>query len=348
MGLSNEERLTKFFWAAKSWRSRLVDLQEQIGRKEKESKAVVGDWIRRIDLLVGEVMLQTNRNSAYWLFGENDGSVAHLLAQDYDLRQYAEPDSYATMPETAYESISWWQDNVDHFFLVGRLQGHPFSSHEGINALARWWDAYAYISALIYPMWRYHDDLFPRKVQQQFKRLCGEMLNRRFEVCFPTCGTPDEEQYKLELFLLMKLRAFHLLLKTETKNWKGKRYLEKKYPGYELLERVGKMSALDLHNLFEKEQKRKWDWDRKYHRDEEAKKVKKESGILGPLVKKQEDECPTPEKTTTSTTKKSTSEKTSPTPAVTAPSGPKRKTTQETSPALPADRRTASRRKTAR
>jgi hypothetical protein len=267
------------------------------------------------------------------------------LSNDYELNRYAEPSSYASLPKSKYETVSWWSDEVDHSFLVSRLQGHPFSSHEGINALAKWWDAYAYWSAISYAVWRYDDSLFSKEIQDGLHALWGEMLSRRFEVCFAPYGSKEEE-VKLELFMLNKLKAFKLLLRDESKSWKGKRYFEKKFPGYELLERVGKMSAKDLKDLFEKEQKRKWDWERKYHQQEEAKKEKKESGIIGPLIK-EDAACPTPEKTMTSTTtKKRTSGKGSPTPAVTAPSGPNRKTTRGTAHAQTAEKKTGSPEKT--
>lgn len=289
MGLSNEERMTKFLWCMQGWRKKVVDLQESLGRKEEKSRRVVGSWVKRIDGMTGEIVQGANRNSAYWLLGENEGSFHGLMSNPYDLRSDAEPDSYSVMGESKYETAGWWSSEVDFSFVASRIVFPPYKSHEGLAQLAKWWDQHGYVSAIIYPVWRYDDDLFSKRVKNEFQKLIGEMTNLRFEVCFSEYGDKTD-QHRIETYLLLKSKAFHLLLQQETKKLKGAAYLEKKFNGYALFKKVAAMSALDLKNLFDAESKRKWDWDRKYHKDEDAKKVEKASGLFGPVVKKKEEE----------------------------------------------------------
>lgn len=292
MGLSNEERMSKFLWCMQSWRKKVVELQAAISRQKDrdEARAVVAKWVETIDHLTGQFVRGANQNSAYWILGENADSFHGLMADPYDIRADAEPSGYASMPEGEYETVQWWQNNADFDFVASRLVFSPYKSHEGLEQLAKWWDQQMYISAVIYPVWRYQDDLFPSGIKQAFETLVGEMVNRRFEVCFSEYGVAEKEQHRMETYLLLKSKAFHLLLRDETKNLKGKDYFNKKFDGYALLAKVAAMSAKDLKDLFEAEDKRKWDWDRKYHADEEAKKVEKVSGLFGPPVKAPDEE----------------------------------------------------------
>jgi len=192
------------------------------------------------------------------------------------------------MPEDEVESVSWWAENAGMEMAAERLQGHGYLRHEGLTALGKWWDLYSYISAVIYPMWRYDDDLFPAAVQEGFTRLVGEMVNRRFEVCFGYSN--ESSRGRMETYLLLKHRAFHVLLKEAGKKQKGMDYLKKQFDGYALWDTVAKLSAKDLVDLFKKESDEKWAWDQKYHADEAEKEKKnpKLDGLFGPVVTPEE------------------------------------------------------------
>ena len=287
MGLSNEERMTKFLWCMLGWRKKMVDLQGAVSRQEKGNRArnIVTKWVKEIDYLTGQVVRGANQNSAYWILGENEGSFHGLMSQPYDIRADAEPSTYVDLLEGEYEAVQWWQNNVDFDFVASRLVFPPYPSHEGLEQLAKWWDQYEYVSAIVYAVWRYQDDLFPLKIRRAFETLVGETVNRRFEVCFSEFGVDEKTQHKMETYLLLKSKAFHLLLRDATKNLKGEDYFKKKFDGYTLFEKVAAMSAKDLKDLFDAEDKRKWDWRREYDTAEDAKKVEKVSGLFGPVVK---------------------------------------------------------------
>jgi len=292
MGLSNEERVTKFLWCMLGWRKKVVELQESVSRQRRGDKArgVTAKWVKTIDHLTGQVVRGANRNSAYWIMGENEGSFHGLMSQPYDIRSDAEPSGYEGLPEGEYEAVQWWQDNADFSFVAQRLVFPPYKGHEGLDSLAKWWDQHGYVSAVVYAVWRYQDGLFSPKIRREFEVLVGEMTNRRFEVCFSEHGVEAKTQHKMETYLLLKSKAFHLMLRDETKNLKGEAYFKRKFDGYKLFEKVAAMSAKDLKDLFDAEDKRKWDWDRQYRKDEEAKKVEKVSGLFGPPVKPPDEE----------------------------------------------------------
>ena len=295
MGLSDEERVSKFFWTAQGWRKNLSELARKVGDErvdwstDERAEDVVKGWISTIDTMVGTVHLKTaGGGSAYWLIGESDSSLRGLLSEPYHLRQDAEPESYAILAEPEYETVRWWSEKADHAFTASRLVFPPFKHHAGLEKIASWWDCYGYMSALSYPLNRYEDRVFPVAVHEQFTRLCGEVISRRFDVCFG--AGEDDKRFKVEQYLLAKHNIFHTLLDDETKKRKGDAYFKKKFDGYALYNRVAKMSVKEMHDVFEAKSKAKQEWDRKYHEGERKKEEAKEKpdGLFGPPVPKEE------------------------------------------------------------
>ena len=290
MGLSNEERYTKFFWSAMGFRRNLAELAQRVGDErvdwttDERCGAIVRGWVRTMDHMVGEMHQKTaGGGSAYWLMGESETSLRGLLSEPYNLRVDAEPETFILATEPEYETVGWWSRKADHSMTADRLQGHPYQSHKGLKELALWWDAYGFLSALSYPLNRYKDKCFPKSIHKAFTQLSGEMINRRFEVCF---GAADDDAPRIEQYLLVKHNAFHSLLEEEMKKRQGDDYLKKKFDGYKLYEQVAKMTAKDLSDHFEKKRDAKYEWERKYHADEEKKREAnpKASGLFGPKV----------------------------------------------------------------
>lgn len=290
MGLSNEERISKFFWTAMGWRRALSALALKVGDErvswytDERAEAVVRGWIADIDTMVGTVHLKTgNRGNVFWLLGEGDSTLRGLVADTYGLgRDAAPPSPFDLSKEPEYESVRWWSEKADHAFTAGRLVFPPFKGHKGLEQIALWWDAYGYMSGLGYPLNRYEDKVFPDAVHERFTALCGQIINRRFEVCFGS--DTSDEGVRVEQYLLCKHNIFHALLDEETKKRKGDDYFKKKFNGYALYERVATMSAKDMHEFFEKQSKAKWDWERKYNETERKKKEAqpKPDGLFGP------------------------------------------------------------------
>lgn len=290
MGLSNEERLSRFFWLMQDFRAKLHDFAERLSVERtnvyttERVQAVARGWVEQADRLVGLLLRRTNRGgSTYWFLGEGEQSFGALRSEPYELTYDAEPNAYAASQDAEYETAHWWADNADYAMAADGLQRSGFKRRPELVLLAKWWDLYGYFSAILYVMDRYDDDLFPQEVQDGFVQLMGEMTNRRFEVCYG-CDSANQECAKQEYYLLLKFKAFRLLLQQETKPLKGDDYFKKKFDGYALWDKVAKMSAKDLKKLFDEEQERKSNWESEYRAKEFEKKEKKADGLFGPKV----------------------------------------------------------------
>lgn len=294
MGLSSEERISKFFWSAQGWRKKLGALKEAVGHNptshtsgREYADEIVHEWIRELDWMVGYVQQHSgNPGNVFWILGEGDKSLQGLRSDPYSLRRDAEPPDAALQkihgpPE--YETARWWSEEADHEMTAARLEFYPFKSHPHLHALAVWWDMYGYISSMAYPIFRYDDGLFSPSITDRFYRLSGEMINRRFDVVF---GTDTDNVERTEQYLLLKHRAFHMLLHKETEKLQGNAYFETKFDGYKLYERVAQMSAKELSDLFEAEREARYKQSRAYDENEAAKKKQnvKADGLFGPPI----------------------------------------------------------------
>lgn len=299
MGLSNEERFSKFFWGVEGWRRELMKLSAEVldsqavYKGSETCKEVVADWIRRIDLMTGLVHRANGNGGIYWLAGEGDSCLRALLSDPYLLKADAHPEGYALPTPHKDESAAGWGD-ADFSMTASRLEFPPFKSREGVKALAQWWDAYGYLSHIAYPIYRYDDDLFTPEVKRVFTELSGEIINRRFDVCF-SYWVDKSDHERVERYLLLKHRAFHLLLEEDVERLglHGEGYFEKEYDGRALYEIVGKMSAKDLIELFKKHAKAQDERQREHnlkHSDQE-----KPDGVLGPPVPKKKEAEAEPE-----------------------------------------------------
>ncbi len=286
MGLSNEERYTKFFWSMKAWRAQVHEFASKLDDDRvsdttlEKTRDVANSWVARLDRLVGLVLRKTNTNSAYWLMGERDNSFRDLMADEFTLR-YSNPPEEEEQKEHV-DSARWWLEQADMVHTVDHLHSSGFQPPpQGLMALARWWDFYNYFSAILYSVGRYDDNLFGNEVGDGLTQLMGEMVNRRFEVCFGSYG--HAEAAKMETYLLLKNRAFHLLLDAEFKA-KGPDYFDKPFDGRALWKRIAMYTRAELHDVFEKAQNEKWEWEREYNKKEAEKRAAAApvNGLYGP------------------------------------------------------------------
>lgn len=282
MGLSNEERILKFFWAASGWRKALYLLANKVGDErvnytDERAENIVKGWIRELDWMVGYVQqARGNPGNVFWLLGEGDDTLQGLLSDPYGIEQDLTPQE-VVFDEPKYETVRWWAQEADYAFTARRLQFPPFQQHEKLEALALWWDAYKYMGGVAYPLFRYDDKLFGAEMNERFFILCGQIINRRFEVCF---GGEDSKNMKTERYLLWKHAAFHTLLLEAEGKLKRDDYFKKRFDGYALYEQVAKMEPKDLHEMFERVQKQKDARERKF-RDDRAKREPKPDGLFG-------------------------------------------------------------------
>lgn len=255
MGLSNEERYQKYFWGMQAWRKRLYDFASQLEDKPPlhsheriTRREMAMGWVKEVDRLVGALIMgKTNKSASYWVFGEGDNSFLSLHSDpDYLLESRESAREY----DTKVESLCWWSNHSDYSMAIYRLQVSG-KRYEGAVHLARWWDAYAHFSALAYSIYRYEDGLFPKFITEPLNALVGEIVNRRFEVCFDDYEETAAE--RLEQMLLLKHKAFHLLLSKETGHKGGDAYFRERFEGYALWDKVARMSVTELKGLFQEE-----------------------------------------------------------------------------------------------
>lgn len=310
MGLSSEERYYKLSWALMGWRRELVELQQSIPAAEEPARRTVGKWVQEVDALTGEMVKELNGHSLYWFAGDGEASFAGIISDPVHIRPDALPDTYIVLGEPKHGTISWWSQETSYGVTVRYLSASGYVLPDGLKPLARWWDAFAYVSAIRYAVWRYKDNVFPEKFKERFLRLVGQMVNKRFEVCFDNFTLEGEDKVKAEIYLHLKREAFLLLLKKATKDAKGTAYSEVPYDATPLWEKVREMNAKDLVDLFDKEDRERWAREKKYN-EEHPEKPEGPSALFGPPVPREKDEpCPTPTKKSTkkkaTTTKKTT------------------------------------------
>lgn len=237
MGLSNEERLGKFFWTAMEWRKRLVQLAVVA-----ERKAPVRRWMRQLDELVGMVQHAKSGGGSYWILGEDETALRGLMMDTFSLEYRGDP----VEPELPkMDSVAWHRTRLGIVEVAARLTSGKYRDSQTVCAMAAWWHAYDCVSAMAYPVFRYDDRLFSSTMKRAFRRLTGEMVNLRFEVC---CGlwVGDAE---LEQLLLTKHEALVISFERRTRKLKE----SARFDFEALLAEVAAMTPKKLGEFFKAE-----------------------------------------------------------------------------------------------
>lgn len=301
MGLSNEERLSQFYGCMRGWRALLVDLRATvITDYSSDSRAsTVLRWIREVDAMTGEMIASTDASSVYWIMGQNEDGYRSLFEDAYDLAQDAPtPDKHSNEPH--FGSPMYWESGLDLKEFARRLSedGGEFSSpyRDEIKSLAAYWTQWDYVAAILYPMRRYPDKLFPQKVERRFVRLVGEIANSRYMICNSSAvsGVHDHEKHvgPYEHALLCKWRLYGVMVTKLTNEiaagLKSEAYVEKMYrsnwdEGGKLIKQIGKMSLVEVARRLKQDQMEKSKASRFNH--DEPKKI---DGIMGPAPRSEE------------------------------------------------------------
>ncbi len=269
MGLSNEERFTKFFWAAGHWRDALESLEYKV---DEDKRPKVRNWIQTVDQLVGRTHLRVSGSGGlHWLIGENSDNFLSFMLDEHSIEYPQRSIEDVLGAETKYDSAAWWSEHVTYGRLADHLTRHPFKAQPGLFAIAAWWDAYGYMTALHYPMKRYDDELFGKDVLASFEQLCGEIINERFEVCF---GGMSERATLVEQYLLAKHKLFHMLLEEEDK----REWFDKAIKGSELVRRVGQMSRKQMVEVFKAAREKAWERTKEMNKRD----APEADGLFGP------------------------------------------------------------------
>lgn len=298
MGLSNGERVSKTYWRLMWWRAGLVTLRDAMPKEwssQRKTRDVVDGWIGRVDRLTGRLVAKRDSNGAYWILGSSDDNYQScfdvLEVFNEPKEDHAEYDSFH-----AFETMSMVE-------FTRRLSEGTFESAERERArvVAAWWMAWQHIDAILYPVYRYDDDLFPPSFHDELCTLFGEIANRRYEIIAGNLDKNDvRDELLVEQAVLSKWKLFHFRLE-DGDPWKKltKKQLEQddayaksqhktRFAGDELIEQIGKMSLAQVADALKKhgeaKYRRKDDWDKK-QRDDDAKKPQKIDGVLGPKMR---------------------------------------------------------------
>lgn len=299
MGLSNEERLSKTYWQLMWWRRSLVSLRDDMPNewsKQKEARAAVDGWISRVDRITGRLIAKRDATGAYWFSGSKDDNYR----SHFDVLEFFNVPKDERYEYNSYESF----ERMAMTEFVRRLSEGAFKTeyYNQARVVAAWWTMWGYVDAILYPVYRYDDDLFPSSFHDDLCTLFGEIANRRYEII---AANDDKDDVRAELLVeqatLSKWKLFHIRLeaadpwKTLSDKKRGT-YDEvkrrKPFPGFEMIEEIGKMSlaqvkdALKKHEDAEYKSRAKWN---KQQADEEAKKPKKIDGVLGPQMRTAEE-----------------------------------------------------------
>jgi hypothetical protein len=120
MGLSNEERLYRFFYRCVLWKRCLEKLRDSLKEQPlKEGYKTVQGRLDRIDLIVGRQISCLDTNTVYWILGPNDTNFRSLFQSPYNI----DDGRYLRPPEYAQRSIEWWEDDATMAVFVSLFRG---------------------------------------------------------------------------------------------------------------------------------------------------------------------------------------------------------------------------------
>lgn len=197
MGLSNEERYIKAVYT-------LTGLLEQLDTRVYttwDSKRSSGSDDRYIapvresaSQLLGMLIQKLDTNGLYWIIGESDGGLRGLTCEFFRAQ---DGEDYFNMLLDEDRDLGG-RDMALHTF-AGRL---GFNRHSGMEQLSQWWELWAYIPALLYPVNRYKDDAFDNEFKLELNRLVSHMLQLKRRL------TAHRNLRQAEKVLLLKYSLF--------------------------------------------------------------------------------------------------------------------------------------------
>jgi hypothetical protein len=311
MGLSDEERLLKFFNRLMWWRQTLVKLHAEVEKGpmyvgDGSPKQIVKRWIDTLDSMAGSMVMKLDSSSAYWLLGENEGNYRSLVT-DPHMSDLASPVSDEDDDPVRHGSLHYWMDHLSLLECTKRWTGGKYEcgihvDRDCVKRVALWWEQWQQVDAVLYPVNRYRDKLF-RPIRDTLNRLLGEMVNLRYAVVLRGSMPSDASMVnKVEGALLSRFRIVHNLLREEDKKLTSEfaviftpkasakrrkayftRWNEDDFDVQKLIEQVGNMTLVQVAKYLKDEASKNYDDKNKRNAEERAKaqKDKRPDGILG-------------------------------------------------------------------
>lgn len=263
MGLSNDERYAKVFYTLNGLRETLKD--DWADRQLKELTYYLSDLrevVNKIDdstrQLTGMVFQWFDTNGGYWLFGENEHGFRGYHADSFWAKDKRDDDIFKRVDEELSRILSFEQ-------FVKRA-----GFDKKLVLLAKWWELYSYVPALLYPVKRYDDDAFDSQFKSELNRLLSYISDLKPEA--------DEQSEKV---ILLKYRSFY---DECTKGMKNLDY-EKQDA---CLKKFVNMTQKELEDLVREKRDEKFAWRKKYDEEQAAKKGEKVDPVYGLLPKDDE------------------------------------------------------------
>lgn len=311
MGLSDEERLLKFFSRLMWWRQALVKLHdacEKRGRYKNDDspRRIVRRWVTTLDAMAGAMVTKLDSSGAYWIIGENEGNYKGLIT-DPDLMDLASPVSDEDDDPVRHGSLHHWLDHLSLLECAERWTGGKYEcgihvDRDCVKRIALWWTQWQQVDAMLYPVNRYRDKLF-RPIQDTLNRLLGEMVNLRYAVVLHGAMPSDAGMVnKVECALLSRFHIVHKLLREADKKLTREfaaiftpkatkrrrkayftRWNEDDFDVQQVIEQVGNMTLVQVAKHLKDEVSKNYD-DKNKRNAEERDKVQKDKrpdGILG-------------------------------------------------------------------
>lgn len=327
MGLSNEERISKFYNTMRYWRADIIALRNSIDRQTgRNARRRVAAWITELDEIVGLMISSKDSNSAYWILGPNDSNYRSFFQSQHGLGAWQKvrtgnPDddwNIGEDPHAKVQSLSfeWWSKQVTIVDFARRITDDRYDSQHNHIAIitAAWWTQWDWVDALLYPLNRYQDNCFPRAVHKRVSRLIGLMANTRYSLLSESQDGTVSDYYEnvirgVEQALLCKWRVFCLMMNTAsneiTKGKMGADYIKAtrtdKFDCEAIIGRIAGMNLAQVQKFLDDDEHAKY--ERQYHgsngggddsnngsdngSDNGSKKKPKPNGIFGPDARTQ-------------------------------------------------------------
>lgn len=253
MGLSDEERLSRFYFGATRFRKHLKHLKSILRRADNGTIKLVDGYIEELDLIVGMVIQKSDSTSSFWFAGMPEDSYASLFhGEGKDLAQAGLPDE-PDLPFWVKEgSLGEFIREYDLVWLAEHSCQHLNEWDEiTCKALAMWWTAWEEIGNFFYAVNRYHDDLFGEEVKTRLLRLVGRMANGRYRLTGDGYEESDTKKAnQIEQLLLGRHQAFQVALQIERTRL-GDQADIKPFDRWDFLEAFQSKSLFDIHQMLE-------------------------------------------------------------------------------------------------
>lgn len=308
MGLSIEERLSKFYWSMTYWRHSINRLADELSQSrmltcpKPYAEETVRGWVARIDRIVGKCVTQSDNNSLYWIMGSNEANYKSLFEEYYSLGYQNQFEQQTA----SYGSLAWVKEHYDLTMVAQKWTDKEFHMRDATIIAAMWWDAYRYIAALLYPINRYNDGLF-QSVIVEFTELVGEMINCRYHIMndgsmsdryasVHELGRSIDQSREIEHVLLCKYRVFKdKLQKAEHEvihNLRGaeyeKAYYADQFDVASIVTEVESMSLVDTKEYLETMYRESEQKNSECHQ-KKAEKEQKRTYLMGKSIRSYEE-----------------------------------------------------------